>query len=375
MENLRILSKAKQRGLIVRGHYTFKRKVENRVLFDWITFSCKCEKEYILSFLGLLNVSWTVSLGSRMHYAERWQFDGVSIHFTPHYDDRHTSGCCVEMSGQGCRDFETYGTGDWKALFDLIQREHFNITRLDVAYDDFDGLLDIKQIRTHAMNTWYTCRMQKITVNASSEDGTLEHFGYSITHGSRRSNILVRIYDKRAERYAFDYPHWVRCEISLRDVNAMNFIFSESVQHLSIPERYAGVLLNYLNYRQPSSIDSNKSRWDVCSWWLRFLNHAEAISVWSKLDVQYNKSRLDDYIYHMAINAIKTSILCDGVVPFVRTIFSEGDYKMKSKYQNIIDKQQNSEQIKDILERSTSEQADTSLMSILEYLDYKAING
>ena len=53
----------------------------------------------------------------------------------------------LEMSGQGCRAFESFGTGNYEALFQevLDNPSEMNLTRLDVAFDDHGGLLDIGQ--------------------------------------------------------------------------------------------------------------------------------------------------------------------------------------------------------------------------------------
>ena len=110
---------------------------KNSILYDWLTVSFQTVNyRELIHLLGLDSVSWQPDK-TRLHYATRLKFDGISVHYTEDYDTKHQAGCCLEMSGQGCRDFETFGTGDWNLLFEFIALAGGNVTRLDVAYDDF----------------------------------------------------------------------------------------------------------------------------------------------------------------------------------------------------------------------------------------------
>ena len=71
-------------------------------------------------------------------------------------------GVAVEMSGQGCRTFETLSTLEtdamkkWRKLFDFIRSFGLKITRLDVAYDDHSGILDIGEVSRSIHNAGCT---------------------------------------------------------------------------------------------------------------------------------------------------------------------------------------------------------------------------
>lgn len=45
----------------------------------------------------------------------------------------------------GCRAFESFGSGNYEALFDgaHLEPEDVHTTRLNIAFDDHSGLLDI----------------------------------------------------------------------------------------------------------------------------------------------------------------------------------------------------------------------------------------
>ena len=84
------------------------------------------------------------------------------------------------------------------------------ITHLDVVFDDHTGILDIERIAQDTQEQRFVSRMKYWEVVRSSG-------GISCQIGSPKSKILVRIYDKAAERGFTDGRHWVRVELQLRD--------------------------------------------------------------------------------------------------------------------------------------------------------------
>ena len=308
--------------------------MDNCLLYDWLTFTLPdLTLQETLSFLNLPdNISWTEGLGSRLFYAERRAFSGLSIHSTPDLDSRRLNkGCCVEMSGQGCRAYETYA-GSMSSLISRVRDAGYSVSRVDIAYDDFSGVIDLDRMAQQARDFHFTSRLQARKVVDSSEFSDLEISGLTVSHGSKSSNTFFRCYDKRVERNAFNiFPHWVRFEIQLRDVNASGFLDLPG----DLGSKFAGLLRQYLLYRDPIESDSNKRRWPVSSWWSDFLGSAEAISVASSRDLDYNKDRFDEFVYDHMHNVIKTAILLDGPIAFLRRVFgfSEG---LPSKYQRLL---------------------------------------
>lgn len=343
--------------------------MENCLLYDWFTCSFKnVEFTDLLYFLGLHEKPWQEK-STRLHYAKRLCFDGISIHYSPEDDLIHEKGCCLEMSGQGCRDFDTFSDCSWQELFDFVKATDGHITRLDIAYDDFTGVLNVQTMAAFARNFWFTARSQKIRIMEESEDGEPDHMGFSVCHGSKSSNIYIRCYDKRVEKHAWDIPHWVRFEVQLRADNCEGFVSAPG----GLGPRFGGVITNYLNYRCPSE-DSNKRRWPVCPWWSRFLGDVERLSVHQKKDVEYNKDRLDAHIYDRNHNAIKSEILTDGLSSFVSRIFGHTE-ELPPKYDTIIRASKNADDILRILgETSPAGQIVTVSRDIENLFDSLAIN-
>ena len=273
---------------------------ENRILIDWVSFTTR--KHTVLDLvrlLGLENCPFETVSGSK---GFRWRqyFNGISIHFNePDFQGSAGEFIWLEMSGQGCRAFETYGTGDYETLFRLVRSDPKNIhmTRMDIAFDDMTGVFDIDEVCEET-------RLEHFVARTSRWQSIYSNGGNAAYFGSKQSNVFIRIYDKAAERgYDKEQVHWIRCELQLKDTNAHGFV--AQLEHQSVNILYLGVLKNYLSFRVPTE-DSNKRRWPVQEWWERFLGDVNAVSVWSKPGVEYNLSACERYVMTQPVGSIKT---------------------------------------------------------------------
>ena len=320
--------------------------MENALLYDWFTCSFKVlDFSVLIDMLDMRKQPWKESeKGSRMRYAHRLEFDGISIHYTEEADNaRFNPGCCLEMSGQGCRDFEQFGSGDWDQLVRFCIASGGNITRVDIAFDDFTGVLPIDIISKMAMARQFTSQSQHLRIMSESVDRDPSHDCISVCPGSKSSDIYIRIYDKRVERKRWELEHWVRCEIQLREHNAIGFLTAAG----GLGDRYCGVLANYLVYRCAGA-DSNVSRHPVAPFWAAFLRDASRLSINSRRDTEYNRARLDAHIYDRNHRAIKTAILADGLPEFLRKTFEDSE-ALPKKYQSLLESAENSANILRIL--------------------------
>ena len=274
------------------------------ILYDWLSFSTKHKDPYyIVDFLGLKDCPWQFTKGAR-GYRDRLYFNAISIHFNG--DDM---GVWCEMSGQGCRAFESLSTLDgdkWQALFAKILAEHMNITRLDVACDDHSGMLDMDEMIQDARRKEYVSKSDYWEILESSKGQTMQF-------GSPQSDTLIRIYDKARERNCAVGEHWIRCELQLRRDRAIAF----TKLGLSIGQSFCGVVINYLRFVDPDELDSNKWRWPIKPYWGEFLSHANAISVYEAPGLEYNYDRCERYVIGQAGNAIDAYIQIRGVNGFL----------------------------------------------------------
>ena len=318
----------------------------NKILIDWFSMTTSiAEPEDIIKMLGMENIPFELTYGAR-GWHQRLYFDGVSVHF-----DGHDGLVWLEMSGQGCRAFETFGHGDFNVLFDFVldNPDNCNITRLDVAYDDYQGLLDLDKITYDTLNGNFVAKAREWGVNISSS-------GTCVTHGSKRGSVIIRIYDKAAERNkSEEIPHWVRCELMLRRERAYEFIkllrpseehtWSDKT-HSYVPIResekidtlYFLVLNHYLRYIEPSDTDSNKWRAPIASHWLTFCTSvtSESKSLYVKPGLEYNALNLSHYVSDRNAGPIFTYIKLFGVNDLVERVNQKAPVNLNPKYKMLL---------------------------------------
>ena len=179
-------------------------------------------------------------------------------------------GNFIEIKGSAC---------------ELIQNDIYNIcskvryhlgkfSRIDIAVDDHDEVLNIHKIYKSAKNGDWSGRFRK-TRQIESNNSKGNDYGKTITFGSRRSNTFLRIYDKgKQERKA---GHWIRCELELKKQNAQNAI-ALLMNGTDLREIYFGILKSYINFKIASN-DTNKSRWKLEPWWEEFLGNSKKLKI------------------------------------------------------------------------------------------------
>ena len=304
----------------------------NVILFDWLTFTSHCDSpESIMELLGLTGVSWQLMEKGRNGYRQRYFFENISILF----DGQENMGVCVDMSGTGCRAFESYTTSDWLSLLRYLHGSpaDYNITRLDMAFDDHTGLLDIDVLRDDTDDHHYVSRSRAWKVEYGSA-------GTTIYHGSPKSNMYIRIYDKAAEQAAkaedptaFEDVHWIRVELQMRDEIALGFV--SGLMTTPVGDQFRGVLHNYLRYVVPTK-DTNMSRWDLAPYWAELLEGVGKIRCWTAPGVEYTIWNLNNYVVNQAGNALDCYLRIFGYEDLIREL-GKRSVKMSPKYQRLLD--------------------------------------
>lgn len=312
----------------------------NVVLIDWLSFTTTlyCAEE-LIDVLGLNGLSWETTFGTR-GYQNRYYFDGISIHFNGGVN----MGVWCEMSGQGCRAFESFGDGNFNKLFELIlaQNKQFHITRIDIAYDDYDGILDITTLSRHTLNKHFRSKWNYNEVIQSTN-------GISIQVGSSKSDSLVRIYDKLSERLSKirndkekekvkdAIPHWIRVELQLRDDRAKEFIRYIVADEKPIGQVYSGVVRNYLEYGSFYTSKNGTEKFKTYSYWEKFLSHSEKLTLFVTPGVDYNLSNCINYVTNCAGNAVDCLMKIYGLEAFKKLI-DKRSVEQNPKYQDLINK-------------------------------------
>lgn len=261
--------------------------------------------DYLLKSIGLYDIFPSFyDIGGRMHYAETFLYENIRF-YIPYPDEFENMGFCVEMTGQGCRFYEDYMRSQygfewsWVSLFKKLKKLvdmgcSVNINRIDFAFDDFDGLLNMNVIENCARNREYvslfrSCKKveehEKCAFQVNS-DFTKFGEGKTVYFGSRKSNTFVRFYDKLVEQKKHfqtdleqleklnNISHWVRFEIVFKRAVAIKIISAMiKLNEHSFNEWLAEIINGYLRF---IDIDKNNvSRCTIKKWWIDFLGVVE----------------------------------------------------------------------------------------------------
>lgn len=324
----------------------------NSILIDWLTVTFHdIQVDDVKRMLGLdsPDIDWADRLAFQDGYPRQCTFANITIRYgadnADNYADdngksaadkvRHDMGISLNMSGNGCRSFETYGSGDWLDLLSkfcsLDTRVVF--TRLDLAFDDHTGILDINQIRQDVEDRNYT-GSPKIASFVWKDDQETDIQGLTIYIGSRKSPVFVRIYNKAAER-GFKDRHWVRVELCLRKDRAMAAV-AEILKLQDVGKTFCGVLRNYCCFRQPAA-DSNKSRWPIAEYWAELLQGAERIRLWISPGEPYNFRKTEEALIMQYGQALQAFERIHGNIYILLKKSREAHPDLKKKYRDAID--------------------------------------
>lgn len=215
------------------------------------------------------------------------------------YDGAPGMGVHVQMSGEGCRQFEQeQGIRDeagWLAWLKIALDKGARWTKLDTAFDDSGDTkyLDMETIRQSIDNGHVVSLFRKGREVIERRLGRLREgetkaarTGDTIYLGSKElSNMFVRIYNKTLEQLVkmkfepsagAELPHWVRLELCARKDNAHELV-KQILEHGF--KRVAEVLRHYVDFKEENPADLNVSRWETAPWWAGFLADAEARSL------------------------------------------------------------------------------------------------
>lgn len=254
------------------------------------------------------------SYGSRYHYRNCFSYNNIIRIYESAPERVHDMGYMVELSGEGCRfmeeNFKKRYKKDfmWKKFIEKVtdftkKNVKLNVARIDLAFDDFDGLLCMETIEKSLKNREYVSlfRTPAYVEDYFPEiDPTCPEWsqikelsgrnpGHTIYVGSRRSNAFCRFYDKRAERIAraktdeqreeyTKIKHWVRFELEAKNRTANSIVEAmNKLDEAEFSEYLSQVINGYLRFIDRD--DTNVTRCTVKQWWADFLGTAERSSL------------------------------------------------------------------------------------------------
>lgn len=298
-------------------------KNETKILVDYFSFTVSVSQitGYAVRYDGdlfadicerfLLDGLQFEERGGYHGYIKSWWYNGITIAYDPPGREYGQTTVHVNMSGSGCRTFETLNPKlEWSAWIRDLRSAYstFHISRIDIACDTFN-VLDVSVIQKWTRKEWYKSQWRTYLI----QEGSAEN---SVVWGSAKSDFRLRIYDKTLERRrVMEDPAqvpdgWVRAEFQLRNDAAYSFI-RDWLATDDISAAYFGIMRNQLVYTKNYD-GKNADRMTAASWWSKFLGNYERIKMAYPGGVEYNLQNLEKYLFHQAASSIKTYLHYTG---------------------------------------------------------------
>ncbi len=253
--------------------------------------------------------------------------DGGRVFWHP---DRAEMGIHVRLGSKALGQVKTTALGmlnrvvDWGGEF----------KRLDIAFDDTDGRLDIDHIHHEILAGNVQSRWSRVTRLSGTGFGKTEKLGDTVYIGSRGSQSFLRIYDKLLEQQdrgkdTQEFDHWVRVELELKGKKAGVFgnilaVSGRENGKKSAGELCASLLYGLIDFKVKNEDDSNVSRWETVDWWKEFIGQATKM----KLSIAKHEKTMDDS---------KVWIERSVATTLAMIVLAENDDQGVSGYQFIMD--------------------------------------
>lgn len=289
---------------------------------DWLSFSAKCYDEEptntldenLLELLGYDFKEFEKCSGKNFYNQGATLGNYVSVYWNDYTDTKNpvrknsSKTMNVVYTGQGSTDLALRNDNDWVKIFTILtqyeprnkpkskdeeeDKPAVNITRIDIALDDYDELVKFDDIEKKLKKGHYRSAKRSYNIVKTSDQngqklGETIYIGNARTASGSRGNVYARFYDKLAQYREKNQlvtsdvrEHWQktgkevwqRYEISVSK-NYTNSIVEDILKGESIDKIFKGSLRNLLEILTPRG--KNKNRWYKTRWWEDFLQYDE----------------------------------------------------------------------------------------------------
>ena len=246
--------------------------------------------------------------------------DGVTYKLCGPLNEKGIHTNCLEMKGEGCREFErNNGVDAWeKFLFTLgCSSINFRCSRLDLTIDHYEHKgVTFDWVKSKLDRGMYTSGFKKpYTIHGDHIDG------FSITFGKRKAdNKLSKqlcIYEKDKEQRAkgkeCNQENWTRFEMRFMHEKAQR-VFDDLLyaytgklrypEEKKIPEGIEGfktfvasLLYSLLDIKEDNDYDSsNKNKAKTDPLWLEFIGNVEKAKIGTPLPKEPSWNKFNKYV-------------------------------------------------------------------------------
>jgi len=264
--------------------------------------------------------------------------------------DRIDMGCHASLGGTALT-LLAGASEEWEDVPSRVDHVHTALedgglggrtTRLDIAFDDKVGLLDMETIKDAVDAVDYTSRYRK----RPDEWYSHETGGRTFRWGSSSSDSQLLIYDKLAERLDKGRPeevegltHWVRVEMRIRRERAHAAAEELRTKGQEVWSYFVRILKGMLDFKERGT-DSNKTRWRTVGWWDTFLGFASK----AQLTVDKAALRLDDvksYVlgqWASTLALLEKGMGFDQAWAFLYEVAQEGHTRLNPRHKLLLER-------------------------------------
>ncbi|MCO4461207.1 replication initiation factor domain-containing protein [Staphylococcus aureus] len=255
---------------------------------DWVqvTFHSTSIFAVIEDVIGLPKDLFKKRNNGLYFYNRGYEFSNIKLFYS---DKDESMGVHLQLSGQGCREFEYHLNQlnqTWKDFFNKCIVMNSNFTRIDIAIDDYKTYFKIPLLIKKAEKAECVSKFRAgSSINGFNlADGKSK--GATFYIGSKQSNLYCRFYEKNYEQ-AFknncdveEFGLWNRYEIQLRKSYAENCALELSKTD-NIAYLVKSILNNNLRFIIPpkDSNDTNRRRWPLYRPWSKFIKDADKLNL------------------------------------------------------------------------------------------------
>lgn len=257
--------------------------MKNYFLIDYLTINIKnvVPTEMISAFCNVVKNN-DVKIENFIHfetgaiagYNNSYRFLGEKFITFSYHTDFPQYGLTINISGQGCNFMKSSDFVDYISFLKNNGYD-YNVTRCDIAYDDFNKIIPINQMINSVqdyVDNGTSVSTKILQSSVTIYNGTFNKISYTnFKFGTRYATGGLRLYDKRAEQKCKDLDYWYRLELELRKEKAHAFMNLYLTHHDNFADLYVTILNSILRFIDDSEDYHNKARSKNSGWYTDFL--------------------------------------------------------------------------------------------------------
>ena len=265
-------------------------------VIDWFSFTDVTNQDPLssLSEFGFSMDEFTEANKGASGYKKMLLHKGSTLRVL--YDGNENMGIHYDFSGSSIKELFCHFTDfivketpfgpdlnmDINILRELLSRvkQVGHMTRLDLAIDDRNPYFTLPELQNILEEQRFVSKFRSWQLVKDCTTSN-ELTGCTIYLGSRRSDIMLRVYDKQLEQIAkgvegADEQPWVRWELELKNEYA-NIVLTDLLNGVDVGSLVFGILSNYLRIIVLDHV--NKSRCSSDLKWEEFIDKVSKITL------------------------------------------------------------------------------------------------